>query len=122
MGIQEIFQSGAQTIVAAFGNVAKSCTYTHFGTKVESGGSLVHPSTPIPNLGVIFDSYEVDEIDGENILSKDVKGLIPFLDLGITEPTPDDTVLRTADSRLFSVIDWDLDPADALWVIQLRTA
>jgi hypothetical protein len=119
MGLQETFKAAAQTAVAAFGNVGKSVTYTSVsGNAVydPTTGTSVQP-TASHTVTVIFDSYESQEINQTTVRSFDQKAMIPVENLSVT-PGLDDYL--TSSGVRWNVVNSETDPADALWVLQIR--
>ena len=119
MGLQEVFKAAAQTAVLAFGNVGKSITYTAVsGNAVydPTTGASVQPTTD-HTVTVIFDSFEAQQINQTTVRSFDQKVMIPVEDLSAT-PGLDDYL--TVDSVRWNVVNSETDPADALWILQIR--
>jgi hypothetical protein len=120
MGLQETFKAAAQTAVAAFGNVGKSVTYTSVsGNAVydPTTGTSVQPTTDYPAIIVIFDSFEAQQINQTTVRSFDQKAMIPVENLSVT-PGLDDYL--TVNGVRWNVVNSETDPADALWILQVR--
>lgn len=126
MGLKETFQNAAVTIVKAFGNVAKTCTYTQEGPqKYNEITGVVTKTEVIDTPDIIFDEFTKDEIgksfDGmNNIMATDVKGLLPSGNLDkITKPNNGDKIVD--DERVeYTVLGVKTDPAEALYILLLR--
>jgi hypothetical protein len=118
MGLREAFKSAAQTAVAAFGNVGVSSIYTSVGVAVydPAAGTTVQPKTDY-TITVILDSFEAQEINQTTVRSFDQKALIPVENLAVT-PGLDDYL--TVNSVQWNVVNSSTDPADALWILQIR--
>jgi len=124
MGLEEIFQNAAKTIISSFGNVPHTVTYTHYGQMVYDD---VTKTKTIPEtnytFSMIFTKFTQSEIlmadnMGDNILPTDTKGLVATKDLAI-EPSPKDKV-TDSNGDVFSIIGFRIDPANALKIIYLR--
>jgi hypothetical protein len=67
----------------------------------------------------ILVGYKSSEIDGVKILKTDQQLLIPGLSLTVT-PKENDYV--TVDGIKWDIEDFSIDPADAMWIFQVRKA
>lgn len=122
MGLAEDIQKAVSSGFKAFDNIRKLVTYHSSGTfayNPTSGANVETGSTEIENLYVIFTSYKLEDIDGEIIHSEDKKILIPKEDLSIV-PKETDYVLTESGTERWDVKDKKIDPADALWILQVR--
>ena len=120
MSIKSVFKSAAQTIFTAFGDIPLSSTYTSVGKKElrVHTGKVTSTDTDYTSVNIIYTKYSKSEIDGVNILSSHVKALIPFENL---TPTPKKSdKITDSNGEVWGVVDWNKDPADALWIIQLE--
>lgn len=118
MGLQETIQRAVKSGLTALDNLQQTVSY-----RAASAPSY-DPTTGAPSVSrtgstvkAMFVRYRKDEIDGDAIRPEDQKVLIGALGLGLT-PTLNDTIVR--DSETWLVQGAQLDPAGALWVIQVR--
>lgn len=121
MGLAETFKNAALAAHKAVGNVVEAVTYHSRGTMTynpATGANAESDGTDYSLARPVFANYESGEIDGKTIQKNDVKMLVPGLDVSFT-PKTDDYVTR-ADATVWKVVDWQLDPAGAEWVFQLR--
>ena len=120
MGLKETFQNAAESLIAAFGNVAATgLSYHSLGTfsyntttgaQTETGGSTV-------TITAIYDAVQSEEIQDRDIRMTDRKLLVANNDISVT-PKVGDYV--TIDSIRFNVVDYKTDPAEALYEIFVR--
>lgn len=118
MGLKETIQRAAQTAIEATGNIPVASTYISKGVPsydAETGEVIEVVNTQTVN--VIVETYKSKEVDGVNIKDKDRKLLIAKLDLTVT-PAEDDSVVMNGNK--WNIITFEIDPAEALWVIQVR--
>ena len=122
MGLAEQIQSAVSSGMKAFGNVRKVITYHSSGTFVynpNTGTDSEVGAVDIENLNVSFTSYKVEDIDNETIHREDKKVLIPSLDLSVV-PKDTDYILTENGTERWNVKSKKIDPADAMWVLQVR--
>jgi len=127
MGLKETFKGAAVTIVKAFGNVPKTCTYTQKGPQRynETTGAITK-TTITDRPKIIFDEFTQNEIgrsfDNKNtILSTDIKGLLPSDNLSnVTKPESGDKV-TDPDGNVYTVLGHKGDPAEALFILLMRS-
>ncbi len=120
MTIKSTFEKLAVTAFKIFDSVTLICTYTSKGT-ISYDPSTGTPSSTDIDYGsrkFIFASYNESEIDNEHILETHVKGMIPKNKLNITPKAKD--IITTSASRVYSVVTFKYDPAEALWIFQLE--
>ena len=123
MGLLETVQDAASSAIKGVGNIARKAVYI----SVENPSPVFVPGTTPKtaqevsyNLnGVVKTGFKQGEVDGELIKAEDFKVLIANKDLAPT-PTKDDYI--EIDSIRYRVIDYRLDPADALYTFQVRLA
>lgn len=118
MSLRALVQDAVVAGYSALGDIPESVTYS---TKAQT---VFSPTTgqvtrPASNYGVsmVFAQYNKREIDGEMIKPEDMKGLLPAKDLGFS-PQIGDTITRG--SAVWSVRDIGIDPAQSLYILQLR--
>lgn len=122
MGLAEAIQQAVASGFTALDNLRKSCNYHSTGIvkyDSSSGSYTETGGTDQPNLLVVFSSYSSEEIDGETIQKEDKKGLIPSLSLTINPKLADYLIEDEAGIR-WDVKNFKVDPATALWTLQLR--
>jgi len=119
MGLKSIFQNAASTVITAFGDVADTFVYHSLGTfsyspttgaNTESGDSDV-------SIKAISDEIQSDEIQGRDVKMTDRKLLVANNDISVTPKVGD--YVTIAGSR-FNLIDYETDPATALYTMFVR--
>lgn len=120
MGLQDTFKTAAQTIVAAFGDVAVSTNYESISSTTynASAGTNAAVYATVGGVSVIFDVFSLKEIDGENIRAEDKKALIPANSIAAVTPSTDDRIIQAG--VVWRVMNVETDPAGALWTLQVR--
>lgn len=120
MGLKATIQSAVQSAFIAFGDIRTSVSYISKGTATynPTTGAVTSTDVTITISGILAD-YEINEIDNEAIILTDRKIMIPTADLSVT-PKIEDTI--TISSITWQVINVGVDPADAMWTLQLRKA
>ena len=120
MGLKSVIQNLMPKVMTALGDIPVSATYHATGTiaynpttgvKSETGGV----DTVLDKI--VMADYTVDEVDHKAILVTDKKLMIPYIDLA-SEPHPIDTI--TIGSSVYKVISKRIDPAEGMWIIQVR--
>jgi len=120
MGLAGTIQSAISSGMKAFDDIRKSCTYHSMGTLVVNPATDVTVETGGQNYSsvmIIFSSYKLAEIDDEVIKKEDKKALIPQIDYPFV---PKDTDYILQGSVRWEVQSVRIDPADAMWVLQVR--
>ena len=119
MGLQDVFKTAAQTIFTAFDDIPRSTVYTRVvGNPVYNPVTGASTSTTASyTIDIIFDKYDSEEVDGVNIFSTDQMAMIPVENLSIVPSNHD--YLVTGGER-WNVVDKKTDPAEALWILQIR--
>ena len=119
MGLKETFQNAAEQIVTSFGNVASTLAYHSLGTfsyntttgvNTESGSSDV-------SIKAISDEIKSEEIQDRPAKMTDRKLLVANNDISVT-PKVGDYV--TIGGNRFNVVDYKVDPAEALYILFCR--
>jgi len=119
MGLQDVFKDAAAAIIEAFDDIPQSITYTQKGASVYTPATGTVTSTDIDYpTTAIFDEYELKEIDNNVVRATDKLAYIAANDLDVT-PVVDDEI-TDADSVTWQIKNVKVDPADALWVLQIR--
>ena len=118
MGLQDIFKAAAQIIFTALDDVKISVIYrVRTSTYDPATGRTTPSDADYPITNCIRIDYEADEVDNAAVKPKDFKLMIPVDDL---TPTPEIDHLVVIDSVEHNVVDFNKDPADAVWTIQVR--
>ena len=122
MGLADVVQKAAQTAFKVIGNIPLTCTYSSKGVSVynPATGAYTSTDTDYAGLSILFEDYTVQEITeaGGVILSTDQKASIPNLNL---IPTPKITdYIIDSNSQKWTVENVKIDPARALWIMQVR--
>ena len=120
MGLKEVFQNAAETIINGFGNVANTAlAYHSLGTyayNATTGGQTESGGTDI-TITAIYDEIQSKEIQDRDIKATDRKLLVANNDISVT-PKVGDYV--TISSEQWNVLDYLADPAEALYTIFIR--
>ncbi|MCG7852761.1 MAG: hypothetical protein MIO92_09585 [Methanosarcinaceae archaeon] len=118
MGLLSTFRDAAETIIEAFDDIPVSVTYVQKGSSVYNPATGAVTSTDVEyTTTAIFDEYEMDEINNVVVRATDKLAYIASNDLDVT-PVVDDEI--SIDSVTWQIKNVKSDPADALWVLQLR--
>jgi hypothetical protein len=115
MGMKSIFQAAAKVAFSVAGDIKKSCTYTQAQDDGINDEEVVSWS-----IDVLFGEFSREEKRDLKILPGDVKGTVLFSDMEV-EPIRGDEVLVISSDVTFSVFDFSSDPAEATYVLHLRT-
>jgi hypothetical protein len=120
MGLRETFQNAAQTTVNSFGNVGVSTNYEQVvsTTYNASAGTPISAITTVAGVIVIFDKFELKQVDGTRIQPEDQKALIPSKAISAITPKVTDRILVSGIT--WNVVDVVTDPAGALYELQVR--
>ena len=120
MGLKEVFQNAAETIINGFGNVANTAlAYHSLGTyayNATTGGQTESGGTDI-TITAIYDEIQSKEIQDRDIKATDRKLLVANNDISVT-PKVGDYV--TISSVQWNLVDYLTDPAEALYTIFIR--
>ena len=118
MGLADIFKDAAETIIDAFDDIPISVTYVRKGSSVYVPGTGAVTSTDTEyTVKGIPDEFETEEINNLSILRTDKLFYIASNDLDVTPVVSDEIIISDVTWQVISV---QSDPADALWVIQIR--
>lgn len=120
MGLRETIQAAANTAIVALGDVAVSTTYQKFvsTTYNASAGTNVVTRTTTGNVSVIFDAFRLDQIDGQNVKPEDKLALVAQKQIPGITPSVNDRI--TEGSTIWEVQGVQVDPAGAMWRLQVR--
>lgn len=118
MGLKETIQQAVKGGLAGLGNLQGSVTYRAAGNPVYNAttGATALAMTDY-TVPATFVRYRKEDIDGDAIRPEDQKCLIGATHLTVT-PTLNDTIVDGATTWI--VQGGQIDPAGALWVIQVR--
>ena len=132
MGLKEVFQKAAVTAVTATGNVPKESLLI---VTIDDGWGDSNGAPTEHSINLIYSSFKKrGEIPGtvnagysfsDLIMVGDVKGLLPALEVpsGVNmKEMIHQQIKRIEDDQTFSIEGFDLDAADALYVLLLRKA
>ena len=119
MSLKGVFQNAAQTINRAFGDVPRDVVY------YSRSSTVYDASTGVPTVveaatstsAFILEFSERD--DGFDVQAGDRKLLIAGLDLPSIRAKPHDQV-QVDGFGMMTVVDARIDPADAMWELQVR--
>jgi hypothetical protein len=120
MGLQGTFKAAAQTIFEAFGDVPVSSTYSSVDDSIAynpSGSGTITDTVTNETVDIIFAYYEVAQIDGTKVRASDQKAMIPVENL---TAVPGQKDYITTSSKRWNVVAVETDPAEALWILQIR--
>ena len=121
MGLKATFQNAASTIVSAFGDVGSTFIYHSLGTFTYdpvTGGNIESGDSDV-SINAISDEISSDEVQGRDVRMTDRKLLVANNDISVT-PKVGDYVTIFGDR--FNVIDYRVDPAEALYTLFCRRA
>jgi len=118
MGMKEDIQTFVKDGLLTLGNLQSTVTYYASGTPSYNAttGAVTVSQTAYSILATLV-RYRKEEIDGDAIRVEDKKALIAALNLPVT-PTLNDTLVDGANTWI--VVGANIDPAGALWILQLR--
>jgi len=122
MGMREAFQAAAKSAARAAGNVFEEVGYrAHVTTTYDASTDTASVTSGRYMVSMMFDVYSVYERQNQAVEARDIKGLLPRLNLP-TRPSNKDLVTRmiAGVSAEFEVVGYQTDPAEALWELQLR--
>jgi len=122
MGLKDTFQKAAQTAFTAAGDVVEDgWYYSLVSTRYDVSAGYVSAYQNQYLISAIFTQFKKEKIDNEKILPTDLLMLIPQRNM-TPHPKPNDVVQRLEQetSVVYEVIDYQQDPAGALYKIQLR--
>jgi hypothetical protein len=118
MGLKEAFQKAAIVAFNAAGNVKKSAVYSSNPnpTYNTATGKVTENATDYPIIAIRED-YKFNDVDGLNVKPEDIKWLVLYSELEISLKEKD---YITVGGTRWNVVNWQLDPAAAVWTIQVR--
>lgn len=122
MGLDATFQKAARSAFGIFKDVAVSARYESVATTTYDASSGVTSTIHYSGMTTaIFETYDRKLIDGDRIKPQDVKALVLPGNIP-REPRPADLmhVVESNCSVQYRIIDSMIDPARALYIMQLR--
>ncbi len=123
MGLRETMQAAAVAIVAAVGNIAASTNYHAVASvatyNASSGAAGTTTYSTVHGVSVVFMEFEVEKVDGVQVLPEDKQALIAAGPLSAITPRPKDQILEV--STTWEVVRVGVDPAGAAYMLQVRT-
>ena len=123
MGLRDTMRKAASAGFKVAGNVRKTCRYIHnVSTTHNISAGTVSTIARSYAISMIFETYSQTEIRDSHVEPTDVKAFIPQTDL-IPVPSNRDLVINADEvygSTEYTIVGIGTDPADALWVFQLR--
>lgn len=122
MAINDAFQSAAKAALEAFSGINEDFVYVAQGSTVYDASSGVASATDTRYVtSGIFIAYEQKEVDGARVKPTDLKCLIAALNINVN-PEREGHIVRveSAVSTTYDIMDKKIDPAGALWELQLR--
>ncbi len=122
MGLRESIQNLMPKVITALGTIAKDAIYHSTGAQAydpSTGEDTESDFTDTP-VRCVITSYTEEELKHAKyeIFTTDKKILIPSVSLSPVIPKMTDYI--TIDSVVYKVINKDIDPAEAMWEIQVR--
>lgn len=114
MGLKEVFHKAAGIGFKVAGNVVERCVYTAVADNGIDARTEVNTE-----VGVLFGEYSLMQRANGNILPGDVKGSILTVALGGANPKAGD-YLTKPNELVLTVVSYSVDPAGAVFKVQLR--
>ncbi len=120
MGLRETIQNATGSAIAALGNVAVSTNYRAFVSTTYNASTGVATTTYTTTAGVsvVFDAFRLEQIDGEKVKPEDKIALVAQVQISGTTPNDNDQI--TEGTKTWNVVKVGVDPAGALWSLQIR--
>ena len=122
MGLETTFKNAAETAFGIFKDAVTSARFESVATTTYDASSGVVSTIGYSwMVSAIFETYNKRMVDGDRIKPNDVKAMVlpgPF----VRAPMPNDTVhiVEANCSIAYRVIDFEIDPMGALYIMQLR--
>lgn len=117
MGLSKVFQKAAVTAFKIADDISKTGVYID----ITDDGFTAPTEVEYP-LDIIKEKFS--EIDrsrlsfGDRIQRKDLKGMVPSLSL--TSSIKANNKIRTSDDVIYTIVDLEIDAANALYILLLR--
>lgn len=120
MSIRAIFLSGVETAFNTFSDAVKPAEYS---LKTNTGFESTERKKPVRVIKETFTQEDIKTLSfADQIQPKDIKGLVPFVDLA-EEPNTGDTMAITDElmgDATFAVVAFAVDPMTVLFTLLLR--
>ncbi len=118
MGLREAFQKAAAVAFNAAGNVKTSVVYSsNPNPSYNTATGKVTEGATNHTIDAIREDYKFDDVDNVNIKPEDIKLLVLYSELSILLAEKD---YVTMNGTRWNVVNWQIDPANAVWTIQIR--
>lgn len=120
MGLKTAIQSATKAGVVALGDLKKPCIYIQvkpgaYDATVGAESDITNKITLANDITLV--RFKKSEVDDEEVLKTDWKGLVLQSDLHF-RPNKGDRL--EIERRIYRVVEFSEDPASALWIIQIR--
>lgn len=117
MSLRNIFLSGVETCFSVFNEAVKTGTFS-----VVTDDGFTTSSTVSDTIRCIFEEFKEKDVHtlsfSELIQPKDIKGLLPFVDLVNCEMSTQGDI--TFGSDKYIIVAYDVDPMSVLYTLLLR--
>jgi len=117
MSLRNIFLSGVETCFSIFNETVKTGT---FSVKTDDGFNTT--TTLSDSIRCIFEEFTENDVQklsfSELIQPKDIKGLLPFIDMTNCEMSTKGDITFTGDK--YAVVAYDVDPMSVIYTLLLR--
>ena len=118
MTIRARLATTADRLFDRFASFVQTATYNKAGVPTYDATTGTVTQTPTATaVGLIFEDWREDQIDGTIIRAGDRKAMVRAVQI-TGAPTTDDTV--TINSKLWAVIGWSTDPGAILYTLHIR--
>jgi hypothetical protein len=121
MGLKNTIQKITKSVIEkSLGDLSTLATYHSLGVKTVSlvtGDITEVGGTDEPNVSMVFAKYSDFEIANTSVIKTDRKLLISNLSLTAT-PKKNDYIVTS--NVTWKILDVEIDPADAVWILQSR--
>lgn len=114
-----------------FGNLIVESTFIKFDNQApdyDPDIGIINDTSVTFSIGAIYADFSFTknqsgfkEIENSNILQKDKKAIIQFIDFPVSiKPEIDDILINTITAIEYFVVGANIDPADAVYVLHIR--
>ena len=118
MGLRSVIAKATTSAFTAVGDIKESATYRRVASVYNpTTGSNVATNTDY-TVTAIFTKFENIVIDKVIIQLFDIKMLVQAKDISVVPNIATDKVVRAG--KVYNVLNYKLDPAGAMYTIQLR--
>ncbi len=120
MSLRADFAAAAVDIFAAFGDVPIALTLTKMlSAEYNTTTGVVDTANDEFEAQGFIIEYDQHEVDGETVRTGDVKCILRQAEID-AQVTVNDKI--TINERIYDVVNVGKDPADALWLLQIRSS